>query len=490
MIVTLIQHELKAFWRSKNTGKNVLVRAVMAILILYLFLNVLAIGYFMDLFLEHLFPQEDLTVAFCGVILSYYLIDLLLRFQLQELPTLKVQPYLHLPIHRNALINYLSFASFKSVFNLWPWILFLPFIIKVILPDEGAATLFAFVLSIAGLTIFNNYLSLYIKRKGSLNGFIAIGFATFLVMIGLADQYWHLFSIQRLSYFFFSRLMDSPSQSLIPLFLGISIYYINFNYLKKNLYFEELDTQKSLVKRSAGIPFLSRFGHSGDLMANELKLIFRNKRSRSALIMNAFFLFYGLIFYTNKQYGDGWKLFCGLFMTGVFIINYGQFMFSWQAAHFDGILVSKTNLKDFLKAKFLLFTTFSTVAFILTLPYVYFGWRVLAINFVMYLWNIGINTTLVLYFANRNYKRIDLSRGASFNWEGVGGTQLLLSLPLMATPYVIYGPFALLHYPNAGLAVMALISLIFIFSRNWWTNKLYADFTLKKYAIAEGFRKK
>ena len=97
-----------------------------------------------------------------------------------------------------------------------------------------------------------------------------------------------------------------------------------------------------------------------------------------------------------------------MFMTGIFIINYGQFMYSWQASHFDGLLVSKISFTDFLKAKYLLFTIVSTGFFLLTTPYVYFGWRTLMIHFVMYLWNIGVNTTMVLFFANRNYKRIDL----------------------------------------------------------------------------------
>lgn len=179
-----------------------------------------------------------------------------------------------------------------------------------------------------------------------------------------------------------------------------------------------------------------------------------------------------------------------MFMTGIFIINYGQFMFSWQAGHFDGILVSKVKFNDFLRAKYLLFTIVSTVAFILTTPYVYFGWRTLMIHFIMYLWNLGINTTIVLYFANRNYKRIDLSKGASFNWEGVGASQLLLSFPLILFPYVIYLPFKYLKYDNIGLAVLAVIGVAFILTRDFWIKKLEADFYKKRYKIAEGFRNK
>jgi hypothetical protein len=285
-------------------------------------------------------------------------------------------------------------------------------------------------------------------------------------------------------------LATQPLLVLVPILLAIVIYYINFLFLKQNLYLEELTKHKTLRKSTTEFPLLDRFGNIGDLVANEIKLILRNKRPRSALIMSLFFLFYGLVFYNNPKLGESFKVFVGMFMTGIFIISYGQHMYGWQATHFDGIMVSKVSFTDFLKAKYLLFTLVSTAAFILTIPYVYFGWGTLMIHFVMYLWNLGVNTTIVLFFANRNSKRIDLSKGAAFNWEGVGITQLLLSFPLLLAPYIVYLPFRLLHYPNLGFVAMAVIGLVFIFMQGYWIQKITADFYNRKFKIAEGFRNK
>jgi hypothetical protein len=206
--------------------------------------------------------------------------------------------------------------------------------------------------------------------------------------------------------------------------------------------------------------------------------------------MTTIFLLYGLLFYTNKIYGASWQVFCGMFMTGIFIINYGQFMFGWQASHFDGILVSKIKFRNFLKAKYLLFTAVSTVTFLLTIPYAYFGWHIILVHFVMYLWNIGVNTTIILFFANRNYKRIDLSKGASFNWEGVGATQLLMGFPLLLLPYVVYWPLSFFNHPNIALAILGSIAVLFILMRGYWIKQLEDDFNEKRYTIAEGFRNK
>ncbi|MEB0248818.1 DUF5687 family protein, partial [Mucilaginibacter sp. 5B2] len=62
MISTFFDHELKAFWRSKNTGKSIAVKVVMGVLILILFLYVLVFGVFLDKILGAMFPQENLTI--------------------------------------------------------------------------------------------------------------------------------------------------------------------------------------------------------------------------------------------------------------------------------------------------------------------------------------------------------------------------------------------------------------------------------------------
>ncbi|TWI98781.1 hypothetical protein JN11_02969 [Mucilaginibacter frigoritolerans] len=493
MTSTFIRHELKAFWRSKNTGKSIVIRVVMSLLILYLLVNIFVLGFFLDVVLGKVFPKDDLVISFCGIILLYFLSDLFMRLQLQELPTLRVQPYLQLPVKRNALVRYLTFTSLFSVFNLWPFMLFVPFILKIISADYSSITALAFIVSLLGFTVFNNYLALYIKRKSNLNGWVFLIAAGVIILIGLSDFYFHFISIRKISYSFFGHLTTQPALALLPVAFGGLMYYLNFLFLKSNLYLEELGSRKDIkYKSSTEYPLLSRFGSAGDLAANEIKLVLRNKRSKSALIMGLFFLFYGLLFYgkPGPAGSDGFKVFIGMFMTGIFIINYGQFMFSWQASHFDGLLVSKIKFTDFLKGKYLLFTIISTGFFVLTTPYIYFGWKTLLIHFVMYLWNIGVNTTMVLFFANRNYKRIDLSKGAAFNWEGVSGNQWILSLPLIITPYVIYWPFAFFGHADIGLTLLAITGLIFIFTRSFWIKKLEADFYTKRYTIAEGFRNK
>ena len=69
MTLTFLIHQSKAFWRSKNTGKSVIMRVVMAMLILYLLLNVLVVAFFLDRILKKNNPGQDILYSFNSYIL-------------------------------------------------------------------------------------------------------------------------------------------------------------------------------------------------------------------------------------------------------------------------------------------------------------------------------------------------------------------------------------------------------------------------------------
>ena len=83
-----LRHQWLAFWRSKNTSKSIIVSILLALAMLYLFANLLIASFFLDKILDKAFPEDDVQDAFNGLLLYYFLADLLMRFQLQELPTL------------------------------------------------------------------------------------------------------------------------------------------------------------------------------------------------------------------------------------------------------------------------------------------------------------------------------------------------------------------------------------------------------------------
>ena len=456
--------------------------------LLYLFANLFVVSLFLEKILEKIFPARDAIESFNSLLLYYFLIDILSRFQLQELPTLRVKPYLNLPIKRNKIINYLSLTSLWSGFTIAPFLLTVPFLIKVLVFDDDASGFLPMLISIIGLIIFNHFFSLWLKRKINMNAWFMVGFLMAIAIIILADIYLDAVSISTVSRSIFNAILKHPYLAIFPALTGGVMYFFHYRFLKSNLYLEELRKDNSKERSTTDITFLRRFGTVGELAALEIKLILRNKRPKSTLIMSMAFMLYGLLFYTRPEIDQTMMIFAGLFMTGIFIINYGQFMFSWQASHFDGILANKISVEEFFKSKFLLFTLFSTITFLLTTPYVYFGWKILLAHAMLYLWNIGISSLIVLAFANWNFKYIDLSKGSSFNWQGVGASQFIVGFPLFMLPLLVYGLGYWAFNQVVAMLIIGFFGVIFILSRSFWLKKLVNLFTDKRYAIAEGFR--
>ena len=59
------------------------------------------------------------------------------------------------------------------------------------------------------------------------------------------------------------------------------------------------------------------------------------------------------------------------------------------------------------------------------------------------LFNLGVNSFVLMFSATYNVKRIELTKGAFFNYEGVGANQFVMLLPLLLIPIFIYLPFGI-----------------------------------------------
>ncbi|QPH38319.1 DUF5687 family protein [Pedobacter endophyticus] len=489
MLSTFLSHQRKSFWRSRNRGGSIAAQVVLGFFMLYFLTVAVGIGFTMAMFLPEVFKGQDIFKSFNGIILYYFAIDFLMRLQLQELPTLSIIPYLHLKIKKTKIISFLNVKALFSAFNLWPLFLFFPFIFTEIRVEYGAFATVMYVISVISITIFNNYLILYLKRK-SITNVVYTLCGLVIIAAFAALEYFKVISLMAASDYVFRAVAQHPYLGFGFTIAAFAIFKINSNFLASNLYVEELGSKQE-KKVSTDYAFLNRFGKVGVLAALELKLILRHKRPRSSVLMAFFFLFYGFIFYKQPLIDSdsfGKMIFAAIFMTGISIITYGQFMFGWQSAHFDGLLSNKIDLKDYIKAKFLLFTIASTIITLLASFYGFLSPKLLLLHLAAYLCNIGFGTVMILYFATMNYKRLDITKSASFNWQGVGATQWILGFPFILVPMLIYMPFGLLDMPYWGLFAVSLVGIIMLLMRGFWVNFIVKRLEQQRYKIAEGFR--
>ncbi len=485
-----LSHQWHSFWRARNTNKSLALQIILGIFYLLIFLEIAGLGVFLPFILKESMPGKDPIVLFCSYIIYYFLVGLLFRFQLQELPSLSIQPYLTQNIKRNSMLRFLNVRSLIHIINILPLFVFIPFAVVEILPAYGAVATNCFLISMFALVVNNHFLNMYIKRK-SINS--SWWFFSIILVIAIlkAFDYFKNFSFESTSSNLFVDLLNHPWLFVFPLALATMTFRLNNNYLKSHLYIEELVSHRKM-KVSKNYAFLDKYGDVGEMISLDLKLIFRNKRPKSLIILSGVILLYGFIFYPKYlQTGNYTMLFLfALFITGLFISNYGQFLFAWQSSHFDGMMSYNINMKQYIKAKFLLFVTVCSLQFLIASLYGFMGWQILPIQLAAFLYSIGVNSFVTIYAATYNYKYLNLSKSSSMNFQGIGAIQWLQSLLISLGPvgaFYLLNKFigfwsAILFISTLGVVGLAFNELII----NW----LVGQFNNRKHKILEGFRER
>lgn len=489
MISTLISLNWKEKFRSPIWAKNMIANIFLALAAIMLLSYAVGLGLFLSYGLEEFLPGKDPVVLINGALIYYLFFEFMMRFFLQNVPVLSIQPLLHLPIKKSKVIHFMLRKSQISVFNLLAILIFTPFAFLKIGAEYDSLTALMWWLMIVGLAFTVHFKTMYFKKKlndiPNLFPILIISIAGFAAL-----DYYEILPLSDVSAMIFGYVLANPLLGLIPIAGWFITYRMNFSYLMNNTYPEELTTRKATNKIAGEFSFLKRFGRVGELIALELKLILRHKRPRNTFFLSGLFLLYGLIFYPNEAYQEmDWIfLFVGIFVTGIFFTNHGQFLLSWDGGYFDFVLVRKTSLKQYIESKYYLFVATATISFVLSLGYGYFGWNIVAINLAAYLFNIGVNIPVVMRLAMIGPKKIDLNKGAAFNYEGVGAAQFLILIPIMLLPYAFYGPFLAIGKGEIGLAVLGLLGLVGFLLRDKSITYLTNTLTNNRHQIAAGFR--
>jgi hypothetical protein len=476
------------FRRSTFWQKSLAINILISILLTYLALNLVAIGWFMDIIIREQFQGADIVLKYTEFVFYYLTIDLLGRFVLQDVPILTVSPYLHLPIRRTKLFDYLLFRSLFNFFNLVPLLLMLPFFVKVVFTQlEGSA--FVWLTGILLLVLLSNYLTFFLKKIFSVKPMVSLIFLALIGLIFYLDYSDNLSVSEAFGSLFF-EIINNPIYLIVPGIVVFGVYLGDRGLMARYIYHEP--KVKYLGRRYAlsdSFSFLSRLGVTGTLIMLEIRLIFRNARPRTLAIMSVLMILYGLlVFQEGMEVGYGFLLIPSFMITGLFMLSHGQLVIAWDSSHFDFLLVNNVSSYDILKSKYQFFLGANTLFFICSLPYGLFGNIIFLVNTSMYLFNTGVTVYILLLLGVYNTKRVDLTKSAFMNYQGFSGMTYLAILPAMALPFLLFWPFSALGFPYLGFVFLAVIGAIGIALSGILIQKLATRLTSRKYIMSAGFR--
>lgn len=458
MIKHFLSLEWKQYFRSSYWQKSIVINILMVFFALYFVGMFLFLGAFLYKIVNKLVPDQDPFTVVNSFIFYWIIGDLLMRFFLQKLPVMSVKPLLIQPIKRSTVVNYVLGKSALSFFNFLPLFAIIPFSISLLSNGYDTSVVLTWMFTMILLVLIINFLNFIIEAFSSEK---ELSFLPIIVVVGALYglDYFNILPMKSLIGDGLMSIANNPILILIPIAVLVLFYGYNFKILKEKLFLDSSLKSKVTEVKAADLSWTKRFGDIAPFMQLDLKLIWRNKRTKSMAMLLVIGLLYGLFFYPQPMYRDKEFMFAfiGIFSTGFFLINFGQFIPAWDSGYYKMLMSQNIKYEQYLRSKFILMVMSVVILFVLGIPYVYFGWKILVVHFAAAIYNIGVNSHVILFGGSFNRKKIDLDKKAAFNYQGTGAVQWLIGIPLMALPM---GLFAIVNWLIGFEAAVALLILL------------------------------
>lgn len=488
MFKKFIYLEWKAFTRSASFASNLALKILMAFVAIYFILIFLALGFGAFYILNKMNLEPLVTVN--KFLIYYFLFDLIVRLLLQKIPVMNIRPLLIFPIKKSTIVHFSLGKTALSFFNFVHAFFFLPFSIVLIYEGYDVLSVILWHISLLSLVYINNFLNILLNNKDNL-------LATFIGIIAVlaALHYYQLFKITNYSAPFFDGLFHIKWLFAILVAVLTGLYCITFTYFKSNLYLDAGLSTKDEIAKTENFTWLNQFGTVGTFLKNDIKLIKRNKRSKTTIGLSIMFLFYGLLFFSSgiEAYNNPiMHIFAGIFVSGGFLITFGQFVPSWDSAYYPLMMTQNIPYRGYLNSKWWLMVIGTLISTILATFYLYFGWQVYLTIVVGAIYNIGINSHLVLLGGAYTKTPIDLSsgKGAFGDKKAFNPKTMLISIPQLALPVALYWAGSSLRDATTGLVLVAIVGIVGFAMRNRVFSLIEKIYKTEKYATIDAYKQK
>ena len=489
MFKHFVSLQWKSFYRAASFKTEIWFKILMGLGALYFALVFLGLGFGAYFMIEEMGLGDPLRVV--NQFMVYYLaFDMLFRYMLQKMPVTNIKPLLYLPLKKAEVVNYSLGKTLVSFFNWMHAFFFIPFSIILLAKDYPAWSVISWHLAMMAIIYGNNFINVLANNKDNVF-YVFAG----IFIVAAVSQYNAWFDITVFTQPIFDFFYDISWSAVIPWVVLIALYFWSFSYFKKHMYLDAgLATKKSVAK-TENLDWLNRFGNLGTFLKNDIKLIKRNKRSRTAVIMGFFFIFYGLFFFTGavEVYDNPfWKIFAGIFVTGGFLFSFGQYVPSWDSSYYPLMMSQNIQYREYLNSKWYLVIIATVASTILATFYIYFGWEAYAAILVGALYNVGINAYLVLWGGAYVKTPIDLTsnKKAFGDKQAFNAKTLLLTLPKLFLPMLVYaiGHFAL--SPLAGYIFVGMFGVAGFVFKNRVFEMIEKIYKKEKYKTLAAYKQK
>jgi hypothetical protein len=489
MFKHFITLEWKALFRSAGVGMTIGIKILMGFLAVYFMVIFVLLGVGAFYIIKEELHLEPLSTI-CKYLIYYLVIDLVVRYFFQKMPVLNIKPLLTLPIKKNVIVHFTLGKTVLSFFNWLHAFFFVPFSIALLVNGYDPLKVILWNIGIAALIYANNFINVLINNKNS------VFYSVLAIVGGLGlAQYYKVFDITVFTQPFFQGMYEMSYVFLLPILAVVGLYYFAFVYFKSNLNLDEGLAKKSEIAKTENYTWLNQFGTLGTFLKNDIRLLKRNKRSRTTVIMSVIFIFYGLLFFTQaieSYQNPAMQVFAGIFVSGGFLFTFGQFIPSWDSAYYQLMMSQNIPYKEYIKSKWWLMVIATLISTILASFYLFFGVHTYLLIVVGAIFNIGVNSHLVMLGGTYVKTPIDLTtgKGAFGDTQAFNIKTMLIAIPKLGIPMLLYALGYYVFSPNIGLVFVAGTGILGFAFRNYMFSKIEKIYKTEKYATIAAYKQK
>ena len=435
------------------------------------------------------------TEFFCVGLPFVLAVDFFLRFTMQQTPAHIIKPYILLPIPRRVCISAFVASSIYNFGN-FVWLAFIiPYVLMSVIFSYGCCVAVGLIV-FSQIMIFANS-QWYAIARTLINQsqiwwalpFVVYGMEIFPLYLGQEAGWKHLVSV----YASVGTMLESHYLIMIAVAAVILTAVTAINHkvqlsgIEKELAKQE---KKEVVKRVAKFSFLERYGEIGTFIQLEIKMLLRNRNPRKALINGTITMLMvcAIIVLSDVYDSTGMTNFWGLYAYILFGTMTLMGLMSYEGNYIDCLLTRKENIYTLLQAKYIFYSMFLILPFVLMLPAVVTGKWSLYMLVSYGIFTMGFQYFIVFHVAIYNKVTISLNDKLTDKGKMSGNyVQLVIIALVFIVPNIFVSLLQRCFGETASYTIMLIIGLTFILTHKLWLRYIYNRMMRRKYSNLEGF---
>ncbi len=489
MLKYLIIQYCKGLIRSTKFDANLIIKILVLLSSFYLCSLIFIFGRDFEVILHRFRPLADPIDFINGLLFYIFPIGCLILFFFQKNNLNLAIPYMHLPIGRSKISQYIFVIKLFNIFNICFLVFVIPFSWVNVLSEYGWVSFTLYLLSLLFITGIINYFTYLIKAL-SYYYFLFNLIPLLWVSLVIVLKFLYKMDPETFTVDLFDDILFRNWEIIISVALLTSLMSLIYFYLQRQFYYN-LYAANGKNKLMIQIPKHTLSGkYLSAFILFEIYLLFRNRRIRSLLIIPLYFILVTYVIFVLRQIDNFYILFFWyLCLSGIWGYSYLQIVFSMESSFFDFISAANVDFIKYLKSKYFLIVIISTLVIIATLPIVILREHNFHIIVSSLLYNISIGYFIVFSTGTLNREKIDLNSGILFNYQGNNPIQIISISISILVPLALVGIFTLFLNQTFSLIIINIISLISLINYKAWFRFINWQFSIRKFTNLEGYRK-